>query len=537
MKKAIFCIGFILFFSRLISQNVGISDVSITPDPSAILEVRATNKGILIPRVSLTSTTSASPITSPAISLIVYNTATVNDVTPGFYYWNGTQWVRFATGNIPAGITMNCGTNNYLLKRESATSVSCSQILDNGSNIMVGISSTYNKFHVEGNVGSNYAIGFFRNNQLSDGYAVFGVSNPTDFWGIGGYFEGGWRGLEVRVTPTGSHTYTGIRLEVNGGSGTNYGIYSTIGGSGQWKYGLLSQINQSTPTINTYGVYSTNQTTTGTLATINSAGTQIGVMGAVQMNNGVGLYGQNNDAAGTGLAALGNNSPSWWYLTTGSGSAFTGYQSSDSHTGIGVYGKGINTQLNGTAAGGYFEGEIQGSGTSYAYVGYRSGGTNYKINGTGSVSTIVRDTENKLVNMFCPETPEVLFMDFGIAQLNNGRAYVQLDPTFAKNIVVDEKHPLRVFVQIYDDEECKGVIVRNRSRNGFEVVERDNGTSNAIFGWYVIANRVDEYSDDGKLISKYQDLRFPPAPKPQQSAQQPSTKLVHPAIDDNKRKQ
>jgi hypothetical protein len=76
------------------SQNVGISDVFFTPDASAMLEVKATNKGILIPKIALTQTTSASPVTSPAQSLLVYNIATINDVTPGYYYWDGSKWVR-----------------------------------------------------------------------------------------------------------------------------------------------------------------------------------------------------------------------------------------------------------------------------------------------------------------------------------------------------------------------------------------------------------------------------------------------------------
>jgi hypothetical protein len=85
-------------------NNVGIGSSSFTPDASAGLEIRFTDKGLLIPRVALTSTSSASPITSPATSLLVYNTATTGDVTPGYYYWNGSQWVKFATGT-GAGIT------------------------------------------------------------------------------------------------------------------------------------------------------------------------------------------------------------------------------------------------------------------------------------------------------------------------------------------------------------------------------------------------------------------------------------------------
>jgi hypothetical protein len=91
--------------------------------------------------------------------------------------------------------------------------------------------------------------------------------------------------------------------------------------------------------------------------------------------------------------------------------------------------------------------------------------------------------------MFCPEMPEIFFMDVGQGQLQNGRAYITLDPIFAKNIVVNSQHPLRVIIQLED--ECNGVRVTNKSQNGFEVVELHNGTSNARFTYFVIANRAD----------------------------------------------
>ena len=84
----------------LSSQNVAINSTGSTANSSAMLDVSSGNTGVLIPRVALLSTANASPVTSPATSLIVYNTATVSDVTPGFYYWNGVNWQRFATGVI-----------------------------------------------------------------------------------------------------------------------------------------------------------------------------------------------------------------------------------------------------------------------------------------------------------------------------------------------------------------------------------------------------------------------------------------------------
>lgn len=82
-------------------QNVGINATGATPNASAMLDISDANKGLLIPRVALTATNAAGPITSPATSLLVYNTATAgvvpDNVIPGYYYWNGTAWIAFHT--------------------------------------------------------------------------------------------------------------------------------------------------------------------------------------------------------------------------------------------------------------------------------------------------------------------------------------------------------------------------------------------------------------------------------------------------------
>ncbi|WP_394992884.1 hypothetical protein [Emticicia sp.] len=82
----IICLIIFSFSGALFAQN----------NPSAMLDVASNNKGVLIPRVSLTSITDISTVVSPATSLLVYNTATVgippNNVSPGFHYWTGTKW-------------------------------------------------------------------------------------------------------------------------------------------------------------------------------------------------------------------------------------------------------------------------------------------------------------------------------------------------------------------------------------------------------------------------------------------------------------
>ena len=87
---------FLLFFTVTTQAQVGIGTTN--PAGSAQLDISSTSKGLLIPRVALTGTTDAVTISSPAVSLLVYNTTTNSYVTPGYYYNSGTSgstlWVR-----------------------------------------------------------------------------------------------------------------------------------------------------------------------------------------------------------------------------------------------------------------------------------------------------------------------------------------------------------------------------------------------------------------------------------------------------------
>jgi hypothetical protein len=144
-------------------------------------------------------------------------------------------------------------------------------------------------------------------------------------------------------------------------------------------------------------------------------------------------------------------------------------------------------------------------------VGYFSGATFFKIVGAGSVSTVVADPTDpagqRQVILYAPEAPEILFQDYGQGRLHNGRAHVDIDPIFAGNVLIDDEHPLRVFIQLEDDENVRGVIVKNKSGEGFDVVELDGGKSNAPFSWTITANRADEVLPSGRL-SRNADARF-----------------------------
>ncbi len=569
---------FVSFLNMSLFAQVGINTISNAPHSSAGLDVDFNNKGILIPRISLTQTTSSSPITSPAVSLMVYNTATVNDVTPGYYYWDATRWIRIFDSNTrPWLLTGNSGTNpstNFLGTTDNQALVIRTnnqermRVLSTGNLLINRTTLAYatDVFEVQGNSTYPDAVNGFTdqinglavaglNNAAAGagtGCGIFGSSLQTGSAGVRGEGSSSTRGVlgitnnatyagvqgqnqhidgdgvvGINAASSGSGEGTGVFGQTSQGGGAAAGVYglnnnvagsaiigfnTAAAGAGNGK-GVIGVTRQSGPSA--AGLYAINENAGGTaLISINSAasGTNSGdaIYGQIAQSQGFGVFGVNTHTSGTGVVGGGNNVTAL-YLTAGSGGAFTG-------TTIGVYGKNINNVNN--AAGGYFE---HGNNTTYAYVAAKDNiGTVRKIVGTGTVSTIVSDTKGNKVTMSCPEAPEILLMDYGHGQLKEGKAYVEMDPILTKHILVDDKHPLKVFIQL--EGECNGVYVTNKSKHGFEVIELQNGKSNVPFTWSIVAQRADEYDEQGNLISKNVN-RFPPAMLPMQTSSKPVRNL------------
>ncbi|HNK30404.1 MAG TPA: hypothetical protein PKG65_15835, partial [Ferruginibacter sp.] len=89
------------------AQSVSINTDGSTAHASSLLDVKSTDKGVLIPRMSKTE---RNAIASPATGLMVFQNA---PDSIGFYYYNGTTWLWLATANASAGwlTTGNAGIN------------------------------------------------------------------------------------------------------------------------------------------------------------------------------------------------------------------------------------------------------------------------------------------------------------------------------------------------------------------------------------------------------------------------------------------
>lgn len=135
-----------------------------SPAPSSVIDMTATNKGVLLPRVALTSTIAAAPVTAPADALTVFNTATAgtapNNVTPGYYYWStaGSQWIRLLNQNdavslepwqVQAG-TSKAGTNAQSIYQTG--SVAVGDFSGAASTKKMEVKGTFKSEVVDGNI-------------------------------------------------------------------------------------------------------------------------------------------------------------------------------------------------------------------------------------------------------------------------------------------------------------------------------------------------------------------------------------------------
>jgi hypothetical protein len=169
-----------------IVTNTGSTGIGTnTPNASAILDVTSPNKGILGPRISLSSATMQLSGSPNATGLLVYNTGPV--LNPGYYFWNGTEWRVFNTSS---------GSSSSINSLASIESIAVMGPLvattDNGrAGYAISITTPDGKFSVRCFIPTSSAFADvnlqIRNNSTS---TVDVISNGHYLWGgAGGYMQ------------------------------------------------------------------------------------------------------------------------------------------------------------------------------------------------------------------------------------------------------------------------------------------------------------------------------------------------------------
>ncbi len=357
----------------MLHAQVGIGTTN--PEASSVLDISATDKGVLVPRVSLIDVNNtATPISLPARGLLVWNTnaSVTGGNGEGFYFFNGAQWMpvqqtisndhdfyeegtttspgdinddQFTMGNLAIGKT----TADYSLDIENSVNERGVNVLLNGTDNGLKLG---NRIEIS-NTGSGFHYGSYNILSGTGAGRQYGVFNFIDnsgsenHYGSYNFLSGAGSGIQ----------YGAINLIDNSGDGLHYGNWTRLQGTGiGQQLGNYININNSGNATH-YGEFirlDGNGTGTHNGTEIQLSGTgsgaQLGTINVID-NSGNGLhYGLYNVLRGTGTGTHYGN----WARLQGIGA---GNQ-------IGFYTNVINTG-NGDHYGFYSELEGNGNGNQY----------------------------------------------------------------------------------------------------------------------------------------------------------------------------
>jgi len=345
------------------------------------------------------------------------------------------------------------------------------------------------------------------------GLMVYSSSAPLGGNGTGYYYWNGaaWASLNNMVngsgianyvaewTPNGTTLGTGVIQDNGAEIGVNYA--PSLGYEASVNAASGDAIWSETNDANYYAVDAYNLGGTA----VYCSGTSYGIYGYTSDPGGIyaGVYGQDDNWIGVYGSSVNE------YGVQGNGGAIGVYGNSPG-SGNGVYAQSYGSTAlyavsDTSTLSPVMEADNNANATAVK-VNYYDGTTHWKVTGNGSVGTVVKDIKGNEVRLACPESPEIYFEDYGQGQLVNGKAHINLDPAVAQNVTINEKHPLRAYIQLEGD--CNGVYVANKTATGFDVVELKHGTSNTSFQWHIVCNRADETMANGK-VSHNADIRFP----------------------------
>jgi hypothetical protein len=308
MTKKLLSVILLTSFSFQFSyaQSLAVNTDGLPADASALLDVRSSAKGLLIPRLTTIQRTG---IITPATSLMVYDT----DLNQ-YYFYNGTAWAPIASGS------------NYW------TLLSGNIYNNTGTNIGIGVTAPGEKLEVNGNIrltgtGTIYTGAGITNLSIHSGDGTASGGAMSIRGGNAGSATGG-AGGDVTIqagnnVPQGGSGYTNLGLtgmvNIFGGSGYNSSggnINIKAGATSCWALpggnhsdvilsGGLNLASTDASTITVEGGYTIGTTcpspgaTGGNLLLKPGVGSGTGNNGSIQLDGAVALGISMNLAGGT----------------------------------------------------------------------------------------------------------------------------------------------------------------------------------------------------------------------------------------------
>ncbi|MCW3086486.1 MAG: hypothetical protein JWP12_3852 [Bacteroidetes bacterium] len=277
----------IVSVAKLSAQdNVGIGTTA--PDPSAILEMLSTNKGVLVPRMN---TAGINAIAAPANSLLIYNT---DSMCFFFYRQPSAVWISLCstTGTGTVGATGATGTAGITGATGGIGTTGTAGVTgatgDIGATGVAGITGATGDIGATGAAGTTGITGTTGDIGAT---GIAGTTGPTgDIGATGATGTTGATGLGIAGT-TGATGATGLVGPTGVGLGTP-GTTGTTGATGSTGIAGTTGVTGSTGLAGNTG-------TTGTTGAVGTTGST-GVAGATGVTGNTGVAGNTGITGATG---------------------------------------------------------------------------------------------------------------------------------------------------------------------------------------------------------------------------------------------
>ncbi len=404
-------------FQKTTAQSFAINTDGSTASSSSILDVKSTDKGILIPRMTKAQ---KNAIASPAAGLMIYQ---ISPDSTGFHYFDGTRWNWLSFMNAVDTLVWktsgNTGTDTarHFIGTKDAMPLRFKQ-----NNVWIG------QFNANR---QNYLIGRGTGQRITTGTAntAFGDSSLTSLISQGENTAFGYRALK-RVTQQYNSAFGAYALENNlsGYGNTALGYQSQVNTkNGYWNLsaGYYSLTNDTLGFWNTglgaYSLYegrSHQYNTAVGMGSLRFAGqniggpfdggfnTAVGVQAGYNLVTGysntyIGMLSGSNQLTGIGNTAIGaysllNNRRGNGHIAVGYFSLYNDTSISVPNVAIGQTSLNTNISGNSNTAIGSYSGGTNVSGSRNTFVGAGTVNNNYS-NTTTVGAYAMADTNNALI--------------------------------------------------------------------------------------------------------------------------------------------